>query len=174
MNTKTEAELAGLLAHEVSHSVLSHGFQLITRGNLTANVAQYIPYVGSTAGSLLVRTYSRDMERQADIFGTRILVASGYASDGVRNLMATLSEINAQNEEFVEPPAWISTHPPTKTRVEYIEELITSNNLDRHSYEGVEKHQRIVIKTQELWKKHLEEQKAKKDKNGREEEEIDF
>ncbi len=174
MNTKTEAELAGLLAHEVSHSVLSHGFQLITRGSLTANVAQYIPYVGRTAGGLLVRTYSRDMERQADIFGTRILVASGYASDGVRNLMATLAEINAQNEDFVEPPAWLSTHPVTNSRVEYIEELITSNNLDRYSYEGVEKHQRMVKKTQELWKKHQAEQKAKKDKDGRDEEEIDF
>ena len=120
MNTKSEAELAGLLAHEVSHSVLSHGFQLITRGNLTANVAQYIPYVGSTAGSLLVRNYSRDMERQADVFGTRILVASGYASDGIRNLMATLEEINSQNEDFVEPPGWLSTHPVTNLSLIHI------------------------------------------------------
>jgi len=170
MNTNSEAELAGLLAHEVSHSVLSHGFQLATRGNLTSNVFQYIPYVGSTAGGLLVSSYSRDMERQADIFGTRILVASGYAADGVRNLMSTLVDINDKNEDFVEPLAWFSTHPNTKTRVEYIEELITSNNLDRYTYEGVEQHQQMRKKTQELWTKYQAEQKAKEDKNGREEE----
>ena len=170
MNTNSEAELAGLLAHEVSHSVLSHGFQLATRGNLTSNVFQYIPYVGSTAGGLLVSSYSRDMERQADIFGTRILVASGYAADGVRNLMSTLVDFNNQNEDFVEPLAWFSTHPNTKTRVEYIEELITSNNLDRYTYEGVEQHQQIRKKTQDLWTKYQAEQKAKEDEDGREEE----
>ena len=88
MNTNSEAELAGLLAHELAHAVLSHGFQLATRGSLTANITQYIPYVGGTAGNLIVMNYSRDMERQADIYGTKILVASDYAADGVRNLMA--------------------------------------------------------------------------------------
>ncbi|MGL4879813.1 MAG: M48 family metalloprotease, partial [Waterburya sp.] len=61
MNTDTEAELAGLLAHEVAHAALSHGFQLITQGNLTANIVSYIPYVGNTASSLIVLNYSRDM-----------------------------------------------------------------------------------------------------------------
>jgi predicted Zn-dependent protease len=42
--TNSEAELAGLLAHELSHAVLSHGFQLVTQGNLTSSVTGFIPY----------------------------------------------------------------------------------------------------------------------------------
>ncbi|VEP15347.1 Peptidase family M48 [Hyella patelloides LEGE 07179] len=162
MKTDSEAELAGLLAHEVAHSVLSHGFQLVTRGNLTSNVTQYIPYVGSTAGSLIVMNYSRDMERQADVFGTRILVAADYAADGVRNLMAKLGESNAENEEYQEPPAWLSTHPNTDKRVSYIEELVISNNLNRYAYEGVIEHQKIKQKTQQLWQEYQAEKEAKK------------
>ena len=161
MNTDSEAELAGLLAHEVAHSVLSHGFQLVTRGSLTANVAQYIPYVGSTAGNLIVMNYSRDMERQADVFGTRILVAADYAADGVSNLMEKLGKIHAEDEDHQEPPAWLSTHPNTKTRVSYIEELIVDNNLNRYAYEGVEEHQEIKVLTNKLWQEYQAEQEEK-------------
>ena len=123
MKTDSEAELAGLLAHEISHSALSHGFQLTTKGNLTANVVSYIPYVGNTASSLIVLNYSRGMEKQADIFGTRILVNAGYAADGVRNLMAQLHE-DHQQEDNSEPPAWLSSHPNTEQRIDYMEKLI--------------------------------------------------
>ena len=163
MNTDSEAELAGLLAHEVSHSVLSHGFQLVTRGSLTSNVAQYIPYVGSTASNLIVMNYSRDMERQADIFGTRILVAADYAADGVRNLMAKLGEIHAGDEDHQEPPAWLSTHPNTKTRVSYIEELVMENNLNRYAYEGMMEHQKVKQKTKQLWQEYQAEKAAEED-----------
>ena len=161
MNTDSEAELAGLLAHEIAHAVLSHGFQLATRGSLTANVTQYIPYVGGTAGNLIVMNYSRDMEKQADIFGTKILVASDYAADGVRDLMAQLHKLNEQDENHVEPPAWLSTHPNTEERVRYMEELIVSNNLNRYAYEGVEKHYQIKQLAKKLWREYKKEQAAK-------------
>ncbi len=88
--TNSEAELAGLLAHELSHAVLSHGFQLVAEGNLVANVTQYTP-LGNTVANLVVFNYSRDMERQADTLGTRLLSPTGYAADGLLNLMLTLS-----------------------------------------------------------------------------------
>ena len=44
--TNSEAELAGLIGHELSHVVLSHGFQLVTQGNLVSNVTQYLPLGG--------------------------------------------------------------------------------------------------------------------------------
>ena len=142
MNTDSEAELAGLLAHEISHAALSHGFQLAAKGNLTANIISYVPYVGSTASNLIVLNYSRGMEKQADLFGTRILVNAGYAADGVRNLMAKLEKAN-RDEENSEPPAWLSTHPNSKQRIEYMEKLIVDNNLNRYAYEGVARHQKI-------------------------------
>ena len=152
METDSEAELAGLLAHEVSHSVLSHGFQLVTKGNLTSNVVSYIPYVGSAASNLLVLNYSRGMEKQADTFGTRVLVNAGYAADGVRNLMAKLYA--SRDEDNPEPAAWLSSHPSSGQRVEYIEELIVEQNLDRYAYEGVYRHQSIKERVAEQWKEY--------------------
>ena len=75
LKTDSEAELAGLLSHELSHSVLSHGFQLATQSNLTSSLTQYLPY-GGIINNVFLSGYSRQMERQADIVGTQILAAS--------------------------------------------------------------------------------------------------
>jgi beta-barrel assembly-enhancing protease len=152
MQTDSEAELAGLLAHEVSHSALSHGFQLTTKGNLTANLVSYLPYVGNTASSLIVLNYSREMEKQADLFGTRILVNAGYAADGVRNLMAKLKESQQQNDP--EPPEWLSSHPNSQERIAYMEKLIVEQNLDRYAYEGVYRHQHIKHLVKDKWQEY--------------------
>lgn len=145
LKTDSEAELAGLIAHEISHAALSHGFQLVTQGNLTANVVQFIPY-GGTAGNLLVFNYSRDMERQADIYGTRILAASGYAADGLYELMQTLETENDQPN----PPAWLSTHPNTSRRVEYLKTSIINNGFNRYAYHGVAQHREIQERIREI------------------------
>ncbi len=163
MKTDSEAELAGLIAHEVAHSDLSHGFQLVTRANLTSNVFQYIPYVGSTASNLIVLNYSRDMERQADVYGTRVLAAAGYAADGVRNLMVKLEEQHDE-EDNPNPPAWLSTHPDTEDRITDLETMIVSNQLNRYAYEGVEKHQEIKKLVTKLWQEHQAEQEKEKEK----------
>ena len=155
MKTDSEAELAGLLAHEVAHAALSHGFQLVTQGNFTANIVRHIPYVGNAASGLIVLNYSREMERQADIFGTRILVNSGYAADGVRNLMVKLHKSH-QEEENSEPPEWLSSHPNSKQRIRYMEKLIVDNNLDRFTYEGVPRHQSVKYLVKEQWEEYEE------------------
>ena len=161
LETNSEAELAGLLAHELAHAVLSHGFQLVAQGNLTSNVVLFIPYVGNTAANLLVLNYSREMETEADFLGTKILTASGYAADGVRNLMAKIEE---QHEEQPAPPAWLSTHPDTKDRVAYLEELIVNNDLNRYAYEGVERHWQIKEKVRQLLREYQEKQEEQPEK----------
>ncbi len=166
MKTDSEAELAGLLAHEISHAILSHGFQLVVKGNLTANVAQFIPYVGGMASNLIVLNYSRDMERQADVYGTRILVASGYAADGIRNLMITLDEQTKEKDQ-PNPPAWLSTHPETKERVSYLEHLIVSNKFNRYAYEGVVRHQKIQKKAEKVWQKYENSEEYRRQQRSR-------
>ncbi|MEB3312302.1 MAG: M48 family metalloprotease [Snowella sp.] len=156
--TESEAEIAGLLAHEIAHSVLSHGFQLMTQGALTDNITQYIPYVGGIAGNLLFFNYSREMEEQADQLGTRLLANSGYAADGVRNLLAIMAK-----EDQVKIPAWLSTHPETRDRVTQLEELIVTRQFNRYSYEGVERQKEIQEKVKAL----LAQEKEKKEGKGK-------
>ena len=79
------------------------------------------------------------MERQADIVGTQILAASGYAADGVYNLMVTL------NEQATGQPraSWIASHPNTEDRVEYLQALVERGGYNRYAYEGIATHEEI-------------------------------
>ncbi len=128
----SEAELAGLLAHEISHAVLSHGFERIMTNNLLANLSREIP-LGDILGTLVSLSYSRDKERQADLIGARVLNSTGYAADGLRNFMVTLSQ-----EGGSRAPAILSSHPAPPDRIRYLEELIIKNGYNRYSFEGVE------------------------------------
>ncbi|EDX84788.1 peptidase, M48 family [Synechococcus sp. PCC 7335] len=148
LDTQSEAELAGLLSHELAHAVLSHGFQIATRGNLSSSIAQYLPY-GGLINNVFLSGYSRNMERQADIVGTQILAASNYAADGVYNVMITLNEQAQASGRSV--PTWISSHPNPEDRVTYLKALVERGGYDRYAYEGVASHEEIqVIVAREL------------------------
>ncbi len=137
--TNSQAELAGILAHEVSHSVLSHGMQKIFANNILAQLQDEIP-LGEFLTTMVSLDYSRQQERQSDILGTRVLATSGYAADGLRNFMATL----AQNSQAGSPlDEYFSTHPVSASRVSYLEELIQRNGYNRYALEGVDKHREI-------------------------------
>ncbi|MEL6879615.1 MAG: M48 family metalloprotease [Cyanobacteria bacterium J06607_10] len=138
LKTNSEAELAGLLSHELSHSVLSHGFQLATQSNLTSSLTQYLPY-GGIINNVFLSGYSRQMERQADIVGTQILAASRYAADGVYNVMVTLNE--EAGDRTV--PTWIASHPNPEDRVGYLQTIVERGGYNRYAYEGVASHEAI-------------------------------
>ncbi|MGB3203304.1 MAG: M48 family metalloprotease, partial [Nodosilinea sp.] len=147
IKSHSEAELAGLLAHEISHAVLSHGFQMVTQGNLTASLASFIPIpeVANIAAGLAVSSYSRDMERQSDILGTKLLANSRYAADGLHNLMITL-----EDEYGNRGISWFASHPNPGDRVSYLRQLIDQGGFDRYAYEGVETHLKMRHKMKQL------------------------
>jgi tetratricopeptide (TPR) repeat protein len=137
LNTNSEAELAGILAHEISHAVLSHGFRRVAQSNVLSSLGNVVPFV-NVFSDLVTAQYSRDNERQADVLGTRVLAKSGYAADGLRNFMATLNQKSGDA-----PRSLTATHPAPIERVRYLENLIQTNNYNRYAYEGVKKHQEI-------------------------------
>ncbi|BAU14703.1 peptidase M48 Ste24p [Leptolyngbya sp. NIES-3755] len=164
----SEAELAGLLGHEISHAVLSHSFQLITEGTLTANITQFIPYVGGLLTDISTLSYSREMERQADVLGTRLLASTNYASDGLYNLMVTLQK-QEEKEQRNRPPAWLASHPLPNDRVSYLQELITTTGYNRYAFEGIEQHRAIQTKVSQLLKEHKAREDKKDDRQNRNE-----
>lgn len=143
LKAQSEAELAGLIAHELAHTSLSHGFQLAVDANTLGNAFQLIPY-GGYAANLLYFNYSRDMERQADAFGTRLLASAGYAADGLHGLMVTLEK----QERRVAPFEWLSTHPDTRERQRNIERQIRQNGYNRYAYEGIDRHAAMRLRVQ--------------------------
>lgn len=148
LKTESEAELAGLMAHELSHAVLSHGFQMVTNGNLINSIAGVIPIpeVGGIAAGLAFSSYSRQMERQADILGTQLLSAAGYAADGLHNLMVTL-EAEAGDRGGVQ---WFASHPAPTDRVDYLKQIVEVGGYNRYAYEGVASHLAIQERVERL------------------------
>ena len=126
----SEAELAGVLSHEIAHSVLSHSFQKIA-----ARQFEVLPFA-----DLINADTSRNNEKEADILGTRVLAAAGYSADGLYNVMAKLKHLEKK-------ASWsdslLSTHPATEKRMNYLSEIIQRNGYNRYGYEGVEDYDSI-------------------------------
>ena len=133
---KSEADLSGLIAHEVAHAVLSHGYQRLATNGLLSVVNQALP-LGNLAGMASLG-FSRENEKQADILGTRAVAGYGYAADGLRDFFVTLNDRAGASQ-----PEYLSTHPAPSSRISYLEALIQQNGYNRYSFEGVEEHARI-------------------------------
>ena len=128
-----EAELAGVLGHEIGHVTARHSVQAYSRatgaswGLMAAQIfvpAMRSPYygapgLGDAAGSgmgLLFLKFGRDDERQADRLGAEYAVASGRDPRGVGDMLATLARI-ADTTDRRGTPNWLATHPEPVDRV---------------------------------------------------------
>ena len=141
----SEAELAGVLAHEIAHSVLSHSYKSIGESALTGTASNLISSmlgreagIASNVGNLLLsQKFSRDKEKQSDILGLRVLDAAGYSADGLYNVMAKLKQVSGGGANL------LSSHPAPESRMRYLEELIQTNGYNRYGYEGVDEYRRV-------------------------------
>lgn len=133
----SEAELAGIIAHEVAHAALSHGYLKLSTSLVSESLSQIVPFLDLVSG-IVNSKYSRDQETQADILGTRLLSQADYAADGMRNFLATLNEKGGDQKTTL-----LSTHPAPSERIQYLEKLIVDGGYNIYSYEGVKSHRDI-------------------------------
>ena len=127
---KNEGEVAGVLAHEISHVALRHG---------TAQAGKATPYqvgsiLGQIAGAVLGGTlgqvvslgsqfgfgtaflkYGREYERQADLLGAQIMARAGYDPRDMANMFQTIQAKGGSGG-----PEWMSSHPNPGNRYEAI------------------------------------------------------
>ena len=128
-----EAELAAVMAHELSHVALRHGTNQATKAQAAqAGVGIFgAIFGGSTGGALLTQLgsftaggvllkYSRSAETQADVMGTQVLYDSGYDP----RAMAQFFEKLEQQTKGKNPPEFFSDHPSPDRRVERVNEEI--------------------------------------------------
>jgi hypothetical protein len=128
-----EAQLAAVMAHELSHVVLRHGTAQASKGQLAQGAAGIFGglFGGSTggailsqgvaigAGTLLLR-YSRSAETQADVLGTQVLFDAGYDPRAMAQFFEKLqTESKGKN-----PPQFLSDHPNPGNRLERVNEEI--------------------------------------------------
>ena len=127
---RTEGEVAGVMAHELSHVALRHG---------TAQASKATKYeIGQIAGAILgsiigggwgqvvsqgtqfgigtaFLRFSREFERDADIEGTQIMARAGYDPQDMANMFRTIEKQGGSNG-----PQWLSDHPNPGNRIESI------------------------------------------------------
>ena len=127
---RTDGEVAGVMAHELSHVLLRHG---------TAQASKATKYeVGQIAGAVLgaivgggwgqvisqgtqfglgtaFLRFSREFERQADLEGAQIMARAGYDPNDMANMFKTIQKQGGSGG-----PQWLSDHPDPGDRSAYI------------------------------------------------------
>ncbi len=128
---KNEAELAGVLAHEIAHITQKHMLETIRRGALLSNVSEvtlaamnkdpkmFSNVIDEITDKLFTKGLDKDKEYEADVYGVEFAYRAGYNPAGLRDYLKTLrSQEGHANSRF------FTTHPSTGTRISKIEGLL--------------------------------------------------
>ena len=118
----SEAQLAAILGHEVGHVVARDTAAALSKQAgmtiLMAAVMVAEPKAANMAqmtGQILMLSYSRQDEQQADLAGLRYMYEAGYNPEGMMETMRIL-----QDMQKVRPVEFFSTHPLPENRLGYI------------------------------------------------------
>jgi len=143
-----EAQLAGVMAHEMSHVYMQHSAKQAHKEETTGILAGIADAalgatVGGKAGGMvgqvgqmgiqmgaqgLMLKYSRSDESQADAVGAMILYKAGYNPQAMADFFKTLESEGGKN-----PPQWLSDHPNPGNREQAIEKEIRSWSAENYA-----------------------------------------
>ena len=138
-SARSEAELAGVLAHEMSHVALRHGTHQASKaymaeaglgllgglfGKPSGSTSQIVNTIGGVGLNAVFLKFSRDDEYQADRAGAQMMARAGYDPMA----MATLFEM-LQSQQQSEPgkvAQFFSSHPPPSDRSVRIRQMASN------------------------------------------------
>src|SRR5688572_16846258 len=131
---KSEGEMAGVMAHEISHVALRHGTAQASKsqnpgiqiGAIGGAILGAI--IGGDAGDIVAQgtqlglgayllKFSREYETQADILGAQILARAGYDPMDLARMFQTIEQQGGSSG-----PEWMSSHPNPGNRYQRISE----------------------------------------------------
>ena len=145
----SEAEVAGVLGHEIGHVTARHtvaqysrqaaaGLGLGVLGIFIPQVEKAAPLAEVGLGVLFLK-YGRDDERQADQLGVRYTAANGWDPAGVTGMLGTLARLDEATGSNRGVPNWLSTHPAPADRVEEAQTFIATARAEYPSADSVNK-----------------------------------
>ena len=128
-----EAQLAGVLGHEIGHVNARHSARQYSRstaseigliaGSIFFPQAAPLAQLGETGLGLLMLKNSRDDELEADSLGAKYAARAGWDPDGIPQMLTTLARIEeASDDKGV--PNWMQTHPVAEDRVERVQAAV--------------------------------------------------
>jgi predicted Zn-dependent protease len=129
-----EAQLAGVLGHEIGHVTARHAAQQYTKATsaglgltlLSIFVPEARPFGGlaENALGLLFLKHGRDAERQADTLGAQYAARTGWDPSGVAGMLNTLARLDEAAGSRKGVPNWLSTHPAPADRVREVQATV--------------------------------------------------
>jgi predicted Zn-dependent protease len=122
-----EAELAGVMAHEIAHVAACHAARQQTRGNLAQLASIPLIVMGGGIGyglyeaagigvPLTFMKFQRNFEAQADYLGVQYLYSAGYDPQAFPQFFEKVQALEKKKPGFVSKA--FETHPPTPGRME--------------------------------------------------------
>lgn len=140
---QNEAQLAGVLGHEMGHVINRHSAQQMAKGQLgqllTSAVAvgasdpdhrgrgQMAAAAAAMANQMLQLRYSRGDESEADTYGLRYMTQAGYDPGEMLGVMRILKDAGGAGGG----PEFLQTHPLPETRLEEIAQILKEKYSDR-------------------------------------------
>ncbi len=130
-----EAELAGVMAHEAGHVVARHsaralvqayGLEAIAKAALGEDPGTVGQIATALVGGGVQLAHSRGQETEADEYGAKYTTAVGYDPRGLVSFFQKLKAQEGQVPGFLK---WLSTHPTSAERVDYLNQYIAKNRL---------------------------------------------
>ena len=146
---KSEDEMAGVMAHEISHVALRHGTAQVTKaqkyqmlsgimgmgGQILGGPIGTIAQLGSQGVGVCLLKFSREYETEADLLGARIMANAGYEPRELANMFKTIESQGGGGS-----PSFLSDHPSPKDRVAKINQeaqalqINTAAAPDKHDF----------------------------------------
>jgi predicted Zn-dependent protease len=137
LKADTEAELAGVMAHEIGHVAARHGTRQATKGELAQMATIPLIFMGGWAGygvrqaaSVLIPigflSFSRAMEAEADLLGLEYMYKTGYDPEAFVDFFEKIETLEKKKPGTMSKV--FATHPPTDDRIataqKHIQELL--------------------------------------------------
>lgn len=159
-----EAELAGILAHEIAHVYCRHISKKIERSKkiniaTLAGVAAGL-FLGAAGGGAAAQAatmgalaagqtaelaYSRENEIQADQIGLEYLNQAGYGGEGLMDILNKIRSKQWYGSEII--PKYMMTHPAVEDRIAYIDTILSGRKVDVKPLTAEEKYRFKLVHT---------------------------
>lgn len=132
---ESEADLAGVLAHEVAHVDQKHVLDEIRRSSVMKTASDeaqlsgpLLDAIAELGTSMLFTGLSREDEMEADSLGVLYATATGYRAGGLAAFLRRLVE--AEGTEHAGVAEWKATHPSTADRLATLEAQMSRAGID--------------------------------------------